>query len=128
MVPVGEKTAVALREKLIPAIEGIRVDVSSDPNAEYGTVVTAAHKDKIEQYIRMCADEGGGLVVDWSAPILSRIRFGCREYPYGNSVAIFTRNCHAAREFAARVNVVMVGINIPILLPVAYHNCGGWKR
>ena len=43
-------------------------------------------------------------------------------------VAIFTRNGHAAREFAARVNVGMVGINVPIPVPVAYHTFGGWKR
>ena len=50
------------------------------------------------------------------------------EHHYGNGVAIFTRNGHAAREFAARVNVGMVGINVPIPVPVAYHSFGGWKR
>jgi malonate-semialdehyde dehydrogenase (acetylating)/methylmalonate-semialdehyde dehydrogenase len=50
------------------------------------------------------------------------------EHQYGNGVAIFTRNGHAAREFAQRVNVGMVGINIPIPVPVAYHSFGGWKR
>ncbi|MGH6784072.1 MAG: aldehyde dehydrogenase family protein, partial [Sphingomicrobium sp.] len=59
VVPVGEDTANALREKLIPAIEGLRVGVSTDPDAHYGPVVTAAHKAKIESYIQMCADEGG---------------------------------------------------------------------
>src|SRR3546814_3289268 len=50
------------------------------------------------------------------------------KHQYGNCVAIFTRNGHAAREFAARVNVGMVGINVPIPVPVAYHSFGGWKR
>ena len=50
------------------------------------------------------------------------------EHQYGNGVAIFTRNGHAAREFAHRVNVGMVGINVPIPVPVAYHSFGGWKR
>ena len=50
------------------------------------------------------------------------------QHQYGNGVAIFTRNGHAAREFAARVNVGMVGVNIPIPVPVAYHSFGGWKR
>jgi malonate-semialdehyde dehydrogenase (acetylating) / methylmalonate-semialdehyde dehydrogenase len=50
------------------------------------------------------------------------------QHQYGNGVAIFTRNGHAAREFAARVNVGMVGINVPIPVPVAYHSFGGWKR
>lgn len=50
------------------------------------------------------------------------------KHQYGNGVCIFTRNGHAAREFAARVNVGMVGINVPIPVPVAYHSFGGWKR
>ncbi|MFN3424772.1 MULTISPECIES: CoA-acylating methylmalonate-semialdehyde dehydrogenase [Novosphingobium] len=50
------------------------------------------------------------------------------KHQYGNGVAIFTRNGRAAREFAARVNVGMVGINVPIPVPVAYHTFGGWKR
>ena len=50
------------------------------------------------------------------------------QHQYGNGVAIFTRNGRAAREFAAKVNVGMVGINVPIPVPVAYHSFGGWKR
>ena len=49
-------------------------------------------------------------------------------HQYGNGVAIFTRNGAAAREFAQKVNVGMVGINVPIPVPVAYHTFGGWKR
>ena len=50
------------------------------------------------------------------------------KHQYGNGVAIFTRNGPAAREFAATVDVGMVGINVPIPVPVAYHSFGGWKR
>ncbi len=50
------------------------------------------------------------------------------QHQYGNGVAIFTRNGRAAREFASRVQVGMVGINVPIPVPVAYHTFGGWKR
>ncbi|MEM9840778.1 MAG: CoA-acylating methylmalonate-semialdehyde dehydrogenase [Pseudomonadota bacterium] len=50
------------------------------------------------------------------------------EHQYGNGVALFTRNGRAAREFAQSVNVGMVGINVPIPVPVAYHTFGGWKR
>ena len=50
------------------------------------------------------------------------------QHQYGNGVAIFTRNGAAAREFAQNVNVGMVGINVPIPVPVAYHTFGGWKR
>ena len=49
-------------------------------------------------------------------------------HQYGNGVAIFTRNGAAAREFAQRVNVGMVGVNVPIPVPIAYHTFGGWKR
>jgi malonate-semialdehyde dehydrogenase (acetylating)/methylmalonate-semialdehyde dehydrogenase len=49
-------------------------------------------------------------------------------HQYGNGVAIFTRNGDYARRFAAQVEVGMVGINVPIPVPVAYHSFGGWKR
>jgi malonate-semialdehyde dehydrogenase (acetylating)/methylmalonate-semialdehyde dehydrogenase len=49
-------------------------------------------------------------------------------HAYGNGVAMFTRNGAAARNFAAKVEVGMVGINVPIPVPVAYHSFGGWKR
>ena len=50
------------------------------------------------------------------------------KHQYGNGVAVFTRNGAAAREFAQKVNVGMVGVNVPIPVPVAYHTFGGWKR
>ncbi|WP_298401105.1 CoA-acylating methylmalonate-semialdehyde dehydrogenase [Sphingobium sp.] len=50
------------------------------------------------------------------------------DHQYGNGVAIFTRNGNAARQFAASVEVGMVGINVPIPVPVSYHSFGGWKR
>lgn len=49
------------------------------------------------------------------------------EHEYGNGVAIFTSNGGAARDFAAQVNVGMIGINVPIPVPIAYHTFGGWK-
>ena len=169
VVPVGEKTAVALREKLLPAIAALRVGVSTDNDAHYGPVVTAMHKAKIESWIQKGVDEGAELVVDGRGfklqgheegffigpslfdhvtpqmesyhneifgPVLQIVRAANFEeavalpsqHQYGNGVAIFTRNGHAAREFASRVNVGMVGINVPIPVPVAYHSFGGWKR
>jgi malonate-semialdehyde dehydrogenase (acetylating)/methylmalonate-semialdehyde dehydrogenase len=50
------------------------------------------------------------------------------EHEYGNGVAIFTRDGDAARDFVARVNVGMVGVNVPIPVPIAYFTFGGWKR
>jgi len=50
------------------------------------------------------------------------------DHEYGNGTAIFTRDGDAARDFAAKIQVGMVGINVPIPVPVAYHSFGGWKR
>jgi malonate-semialdehyde dehydrogenase (acetylating)/methylmalonate-semialdehyde dehydrogenase len=169
VVPVGEKTATALRDRMIPAMAALRVGVSTDPDAHYGPVVNAAHKARVENYIQMGVDEGAELVVDGRGftlqgheegffigptlfdhvtpamrsyreeifgPVLQIVHADSFEeavrlpsaHDYGNGVAIFTRNGHAAREFAARVDVGMVGINVPIPVPVAYHSFGGWKR
>lgn len=169
VVPVGEDTAERLRPKLVAAAEALRVGVSTDAEAHYGPVVSAAHKARIEQYIQMGVDEGAELVLDGRGfrlqghedgfflapslfdhvtptmktyqdeifgPVLQMVRAQTLEeairlpsqHPYGNGVAIFTRNGDAAREFASQVEVGMVGINVPIPVPVAYHSFGGWKR
>jgi malonate-semialdehyde dehydrogenase (acetylating)/methylmalonate-semialdehyde dehydrogenase len=49
-------------------------------------------------------------------------------HEYGNGVAIFTRNGNSAREFVKRIEVGMVGVNVPIPVPMAFHSFGGWKR
>ena len=169
VVPVGERTANALREKLLPAIAKLRVGISTDDEAHYGPVVNAAHKQRVENWIQTGVDEGAELVIDGRGfslqgheegffigptlmdrvtaqmksyqeeifgPVLQIVRANDfeeavrlpSEHQYGNGVAIFTRNGHAARELASRVNVGMVGINVPIPVPVAYHSFGGWKR
>ena len=48
-------------------------------------------------------------------------------HEYGNGCAIFTRDGDAAREFSNRVQVGMVGVNVPIPVPMAFHSFGGWK-
>ena len=50
------------------------------------------------------------------------------DHEYGNGTAIFTRDGDAARDFATSINIGMVGVNVPIPVPVAYHSFGGWKR
>src|SRR5205085_524643 len=50
------------------------------------------------------------------------------DHDYGNGVAIFTRDGDAARDFSAKVNVGMVGINVSIPVPIAYYTFGGWKK
>ncbi|WP_293572831.1 CoA-acylating methylmalonate-semialdehyde dehydrogenase [Phaeobacter sp.] len=69
-------------------------------------------------------------------PVLSTVRAGTYEealklamdHEYGNGTAIFTRDGDTARDFASRVNIGMVGINVPIPVPLAYHTFGGWKK
>jgi malonate-semialdehyde dehydrogenase (acetylating)/methylmalonate-semialdehyde dehydrogenase len=169
VVPVGQATADALREKLVVAIQGLRIGPSTDPQAHYGPVINAAHRSRIEAYLQLGVDEGAELVLDGRGfslpghedgfflgpslfdhvtadmktyheeifgPVLQIVRAEtfddalalASRHQYGNGVAIFTRNGDAAREFADRVEVGMVGINVPIPVPVAYHSFGGWKR
>ncbi|MDA0237021.1 MAG: CoA-acylating methylmalonate-semialdehyde dehydrogenase [Proteobacteria bacterium] len=69
-------------------------------------------------------------------PVLSIVRVDDFEaalqlinaHEFGNGVSLFTRDGYTAREFASRIQVGMVGINIPIPVPVAFHSFGGWKR
>jgi len=49
-------------------------------------------------------------------------------HEYGNGVAIFTRDGDTARDFTSRINIGMVGVNVPIPVPIAYYTFGGWKR
>ncbi|MFA6219776.1 MAG: CoA-acylating methylmalonate-semialdehyde dehydrogenase [Erythrobacter sp.] len=169
VVPVGEDTADRLRARLIPAINALRVGISTDREAHYGPVVTPEHKARVEGWIDTAEKEGAEVVIDGRGftlqgyekgffigptlldrvttdmdsyreeifgPVLQIVRAKDFEeavrlpsqHQYGNGVAIFTRNGHAAREFASRVNVGMVGINVPIPVPVSYHSFGGWKR
>ncbi len=50
------------------------------------------------------------------------------DHEFGNGAAIFTRDGDAAREFASRARIGMIGINVPIPVPLAFHSFGGWKR
>ena len=168
-VPVTDKLADALVHKLKPRVEALRVAPPTDPDADYGPMVTAAHRDKVASYIEMGVREGAELVVDgrnfrlqgyedgfyMGGSLFDRVTPAMKSYQdeifgpvlqiarakdfeeaialpskhqYGNGVAIFTRDGDAAREFASKVKVGMVGINIPIPVPLAYHTFGGWKR
>lgn len=168
-VPVGDETANIFVERMRAEIDKLNIGVATDPDAHFGPVVTAAHRQRVENYIEMGVQEGAELVVDGRGaslqgheegffigpsmfdrvtpnmqsykdeifgPVLQVVRAGSleeaarlpSEHQYGNGVALFTRNGLAAREFASKVNVGMVGINVPIPVPVAYHTFGGWKR
>ncbi len=169
VVPVGEGTRERFLEKMLPAIETLKIGISTDPDADYGPVVTAVHKAKVISMIDLAIEEGAELLVDGRGfelqgyedgyflgptlldnvttnmttykeeifgPVLQIVRADTfeealtlpSEHQYGNGVAIYTANGRAAREFADRVEVGMVGINVPIPVPVSYHSFGGWKR
>jgi malonate-semialdehyde dehydrogenase (acetylating) / methylmalonate-semialdehyde dehydrogenase len=169
IVPVGARTAEAVRERLLREIPTLRVGVSTDPEAHFGPLVTREHKARVERYIQTAVEEGSEIVIDGrgfrmkghesgfflGATLLDHVKSNMKSYqeeifgpvlqivraetfeeavqypsahPYGNGVAIFTRNGDFARRFAATVEVGMVGINVPIPVPVAYHSFGGWKR
>jgi malonate-semialdehyde dehydrogenase (acetylating) / methylmalonate-semialdehyde dehydrogenase len=168
-VPVGEKTADALMERLIPRVESLKIGPSTDPKADFGPLVTRAHLEKVKAYVDLGIREGAELKVDGRqfsmqgyengfymggclfdhvrtdmriykeeifGPVLSVVRAKDyeealrlpSEHAYGNGVAIFTRDGDAARDFVSRVNTGMVGVNVPIPVPLAYHTFGGWKR
>ena len=169
-VPVGDRTAEALIEKLVPRIEKLKVGpYTAGQDVDYGPLVTAAAKENVLRLVQSGVDAGADLVVDGRdfslqgyedgffigpslfdrvtkdmeiyqkeifGPVLSTVRATSYEealglamdHEYGNGTAIFTRDGDTARDFASRVNVGMVGINVPIPVPLAYHTFGGWKR
>ena len=169
VVPVGEGTAERFLEAFMPKLEALRIGVSTDPDADYGPMVTKAHMERVEGLIDQAETEGAKVLVDGRGftlqgyedgffigptllddvttdqttyheeifgPVLQIIRARNfeealrlpSEHQYGNGVCIFTANGRIAREFADRVEVGMVGINVPIPVPVSYHSFGGWKR
>ncbi len=168
-VPVTDALGDELIKRLKPRVEKLRVGLPTDPDADYGPLVTAEHRAKVRSYIDQGVKEGAELVVDgrditlqgyengffmggslfdkvtpemtvYKEEVFGPVLFVARAkdfdealampstHQYGNGVAIYTRDGDAAREFASRVNVGMVGINVPIPVPLAYHTFGGWKR
>ncbi|QBK31192.1 CoA-acylating methylmalonate-semialdehyde dehydrogenase [Roseitalea porphyridii] len=168
-VPVGEKTADALVERLKPRVESLRIGPSTDPDADMGPLVTKDAQQRVLGYIDKGVEEGAELVVDGRGfslqgyedgyfvggtlfdrvttdmtiyreeifgPVLSVVRAKTYDeavhmidtHEYGNGTAIFTRDGDTARDFCDRIEVGMVGVNVPIPVPVAYHSFGGWKR
>ncbi len=168
-VPVGKQTADALMEKLIPRVENLKIGPSTSQEADFGPVVTAAHLQKVKDYVDIGIKEGAKLRVDGRnfklqgyeggfymggclfddvtrdmriykeeifGPVLSVVRakdYGealslAMDHEMGNGAAIFTRDGDTARDFASKINIGMVGINVPIPVPLAYYTFGGWKK
>jgi malonate-semialdehyde dehydrogenase (acetylating)/methylmalonate-semialdehyde dehydrogenase len=96
---------------------------------ESGFFLAGCLFDRVRPEMRIYKEEIFG-------PVLSVVRQGSFDdavriinaHEYGNGVAIFTRDGDAARTFANAVNIGMVGVNVPIPVPMAFHSFGGWKR
>jgi malonate-semialdehyde dehydrogenase (acetylating)/methylmalonate-semialdehyde dehydrogenase len=85
--------------------DGVTTDMTIYKEEIFGPVLIIARAEDYEQALAMATD-----------------------HEYGNGVSIFTRDGDAARDFSARVQVGMVGVNVPIPVPIAYHTFGGWKK
>ncbi|MFD7093597.1 CoA-acylating methylmalonate-semialdehyde dehydrogenase [Streptomyces xanthophaeus] len=99
------------------------------PGHEDGYFAGATLFDRVTSSMRIYREEvfGPVLCVVRAADYEEALRLPT-EHPYGNGVAIFTRDGDTARDFTRRVGAGMVGVNVPIPVPVAYHTFGGWKR
>ncbi len=84
--------------------------------------------DRVETGMRVYQDEIFGPVLDVvRAPDLAGAVRMINQHPYGNGVSIYTADGGAARDFASAIEIGMVGVNIPIPVPMAFHSFGGWK-
>ncbi|QRX90489.1 CoA-acylating methylmalonate-semialdehyde dehydrogenase [Streptomyces noursei] len=113
--------------------ESVELDVDGRdfvlPGREGGCFAGASLFDRVTPDMRIYQEETFG-------PVLSVVRAADYEealrlpgeHAFGNGVALFTRDGDTARDFSRRVNTGMVGVNVPIPVPVAYHTFGGWKR
>ncbi|MBU2485098.1 MAG: CoA-acylating methylmalonate-semialdehyde dehydrogenase [Alphaproteobacteria bacterium] len=169
-VPVGEKTADLLIEKLAPRVEALKIGPYTDGNdVDFGPLVTRQARDRVLGLVNSGVEQGAKLVVDGRnfsmqgyengyfvggclfdnvtrdmdiytqeifGPVLSVVRAPNyaealrypMEHEYGNGTAIYTRDGDTARDFVSRINIGMVGVNVPIPVPLAYHTFGGWKK
>jgi malonate-semialdehyde dehydrogenase (acetylating) / methylmalonate-semialdehyde dehydrogenase len=115
---------VAEGAQLVVDGRGLRV-----PGRESGFFLGGCLFDEVRPEMRIYREEIFGPVLS-----VSRVRTVDEAvalvdaHTYGNGAAIFTRDGGAAREFATRVQCGMVGINVPIPVPMAFHSFGGWKR
>jgi malonate-semialdehyde dehydrogenase (acetylating) / methylmalonate-semialdehyde dehydrogenase len=107
-------------------VDGRDIEVSGH---ERGCFVGATIFDRVRPEMSIYTDEIFG-------PVLCVVRAESYEqavalvndHEYGNGTAIFTRDGDAARNFAHRIRIGMVGVNVPIPVPLAFHSFGGWKR
>jgi malonate-semialdehyde dehydrogenase (acetylating)/methylmalonate-semialdehyde dehydrogenase len=165
VVAVGD-VADPLVEAIAARLPKLKIGAGTDPEAQMGPLITAAHRDKVAGYVEQGATSGATVVADGRSaelpadgyflgvtlldnvtpemavytdeifgPVLCVVRVATyaealaliNDNEYGNGTAIFTRDGGAARRFQFEVNAGMVGVNVPIPVPVAYYSFGGWK-
>ncbi|MCU7942548.1 MAG: CoA-acylating methylmalonate-semialdehyde dehydrogenase [Candidatus Thiodiazotropha sp. (ex Cardiolucina cf. quadrata)] len=168
-VCVGKQTQSTFIAKMKRAMETLKVGAYSDPDNDFGPLITKAHRDKVIGYIDSAEADGASIEVDGRnarvagyengffvggtlinnvtatmhsyhneifGPVLQVMCVDTMEeamqliddHEYGNGTCIFTRDGEAARYFSDNILVGMVGINVPLPVPVSYHSFGGWKR
>lgn len=107
-------------------VDGRTAKSSGDKN---GFFLGASLFDRVRKDMTIYKDEiFGPVLCVVRAPDYEQAVSLVNENEYGNGVAIFTRDGDAARDFARRIDVGMVGINVPIPVPVSFHSFGGWNR
>ena len=134
-VEMGPVISRQSQEKILSYIESginegaeLKVDGRSEVKKD-GFYIGGCLFDKVTPSMPIYTDEIFG-------PVLSIVRVSnydealtlVNDHEYGNGTAIFTRDGDTARHFSSNVKVGMVGVNIPIPVPVAMHSFGGWKR
>jgi len=132
-VTVGEETGDVLVGKLKAELEQLKVGPGTDNNNDMGPLVTRQHFEKVKGYVDLGENEGAELVADGRGLCVSghedqEAMDLIDRHEYGNGTCIFTRDGEAARYFSDNIKVGMVGVNVPLPVPVAYHSFGGWKR
>ena len=118
-IDLGEEEGATL------VVDGRKHPITADPGYFLGPTLF----DHATQEMRVYQEEIFG-------PVLTMVRVDTfdeairlvNEHEFGNGTSIFTRDGDAAREFANNIEVGMVGVNVPIPVPLAFHSFGGWKR
>ena len=110
---VGDK----LIEKLTPRVQNLKVGPGTDPEVEMGPLISDVHLAKVKSYVDEGVSEGAELIVDGRSISLQ-----------GYENGYFIGGCLFARAFSNQCKIGMVGVNVPIPVPMAFHSFGGWKR
>ncbi len=117
---------LGIKEGAKLVVDGRNYQAKNYPNGFY---LGGCLFDQVLPNMKIYQDEIFGPVLSIvRVPTLDKAIELISDNPYGNGTAIFTHSGEIAREFASKVQVGMIGINVPIPVPVAYHSFGGWKR